>query len=109
MASERGNHHVAGGLFAQPLQQFRRAHKLATHFHCDALAPQYLASVRSRNAQPDVADVFVRGEILVGEDETLHGEFFHIRRNPPESSRHAPRAKRMKKREIKTWQCGDLS
>jgi hypothetical protein len=68
-----------------------------------------LQSVQSRNAQPDVADVFVRGEILAGEDETLYGEFFHILRKPPESSLHAPRAKRMKKRKIKTWRSGDLS
>ena len=41
----------------------------------DAAAAQHFAGVQGRDAESDVADVLVGGEIFIGQDESLHQEF----------------------------------
>ena len=66
-----GNDNVGGGIALQTSGEIFRVHN-GPDVGDDARAPQDLAGIQCRHAEPDVADVLVGGEILIGQDETLH-------------------------------------
>ena len=67
----RGDDHVSGGIALQSIAQILGVdHR--PDVGDDAAAAKHLAGVQGRDAESNVADVLVGGEILVGEDQSLH-------------------------------------
>ncbi len=67
----RGDDDVGGRIALQSIAQvFGADHR--PDVGDDAAAAKHLAGVQGRDAESDVADVLLGGEILIGEDQSLH-------------------------------------